>query len=76
MGKFIPRNPDDRMHAYAIGQLAYYNGRPCSPALDPAYGALIETRQAENPADELARLWIEGWTHENLHAPLPESEDA
>ena len=48
-------------YAWKLGRRAHRMGKPCIPAADPLWRALIKGMKVGEGAAQLAEAWVRGW---------------
>jgi hypothetical protein len=56
--------------AWALGQQAFVNGKPCVPALDKNVKPLLSGLPVSKGAIAILNAWLKGWTEANLCADI------
>jgi hypothetical protein len=59
--------------AYQLGQTAFLNGSLCIPAKDAELMDMTRKINVLGAGAHLAKAWLDGWTAENLKAPVNEA---
>ena len=62
-----------QVRATELGRQAFHDGRMCAPALDPNVMAMLEGLPVGGGGAAILQSWLDGWTEENLAAPIEEA---